>query len=196
MTGLKSISQNKRPLARMMMSTKQSLIHNETIWKSTYLRNFLSLDLVINCSINIETRESCCLKWSFSLTLCEIPWRFSSILPNVKTSLTLCKIPWQFPDLEKFYFSLTFPWWLWTLLECLEWTGYLYQWKWLVDNHNHSRGNYTAFKLLSLLYTILDLMHLPCTEYQSCRNQIHKLSDFQPFKYTSTWHGTYFEWVE
>ena len=45
---------------------------------------------------------------SFSLTLCEIPWRFSSILPNVKISLTLCKIPWQFPDLEKFYFSLTF----------------------------------------------------------------------------------------
>ena len=98
----------------MMMSTKQSLIHNETIWKSTYLRNFLSLDLV-NWSINIETGESCCLKWSFSLTLCEIPWRFSSILPNVKTSLTLCKIPWQFPDLEKFYFSLTFPWRLWTL---------------------------------------------------------------------------------
>ena len=61
------------------------------------------------------TGESCCLKWSFSLTLCEIPWHFSSILPNVKISLTLCKIPWQFPDLEKFYFSLTFPWWLWTV---------------------------------------------------------------------------------
>ena len=103
-----------------MMSTKQSLIHNETIWKSTYLRNFLSLDLV-NWSINIETGESCCLKWSFSLTLCEIPWRFSSILPNVKTSLTLCKIPWQFPDLEKFYFSLTFPWRLWTLFHSHQW---------------------------------------------------------------------------
>ena len=65
----------------------------------------------------VETGESCCLKWSFSLTLCEIPWRFSSILLNVKISLTLCKIPWQFPDLEKFYFSLTFPWRLWTLID-------------------------------------------------------------------------------
>ena len=55
-------------------------------------------------------------KGSFFLTLCEIPWRFSSILPNAKISLTLCKIPWQFPDLEKFYFSLTFPWRLWTLI--------------------------------------------------------------------------------
>ena len=61
------------------------------------------------------TVESCCLKRSFSLTLCEIPWHFSSILSNVKISLTLYKIPWQFPDLEKFYFSLTFPWRLWTL---------------------------------------------------------------------------------
>ena len=79
-----------------------------------YLIKFLSLDLAI-WSIYLETGESCCLKWSFSLTLSEIPWRFSSILPNVKISLTLCKIPWQFPDLEKFYFSLTFPWRLWTL---------------------------------------------------------------------------------
>ena len=79
-----------------------------------YLIKFLSLDLA-NWSIYVETGESCCLKWSFSLTLSEIPWCFSSILPNVKISLTLCKIPWQFPDLEKFYFSLTFPWRLWTL---------------------------------------------------------------------------------
>ena len=79
-----------------------------------YLIKFLSLDLA-NWSIYVETGESCCLKWSFSLTLSEIPWRFSSILPNVKISLTLCKIPWQFPALEKFYFSLTFPWRLWTL---------------------------------------------------------------------------------
>ena len=62
----------------------------------------------------METGESCCL--SFSLTLCEIPWHFSSILQNVQISLTLCKFPWQFPDLEKFYFSLTFPWRLWTLM--------------------------------------------------------------------------------
>ena len=81
-----------------------------------YLIKFLSLDLA-NWSIYVETGESCCPKWSFSLTLSEIPWRFSSILPNVKISLTLCKIPWQFPDLEKFYFSLTFPWRLWTLFE-------------------------------------------------------------------------------
>ena len=79
-----------------------------------YLIKFLSLHLA-NWSIYVETEESCCPKWSFSLTLSEIPWRFSSILPNVKISLTLCKIPWQFPDLEKFYFSLTFPWRLWTL---------------------------------------------------------------------------------
>ena len=65
----------------------------------------------------METGEPCCLKWWFSLTLYEIPWHFSSILPNVKISLTLCKIPWQFPDLENFYFSLTFPWRLWTLNE-------------------------------------------------------------------------------
>ena len=99
----------------MMMLTKQSKVHNETIWKSPYLRKFLSLDLA-NWLINMETGESCCLKWSFSLTLCEIPSRFSSILPNVKISLTLRKIPWQFPDLEKFYFSLTFSWRLWTLM--------------------------------------------------------------------------------
>ena len=68
----------------------------------------------------METWEECCPKWSFSLTLSEIPWRFSSILPNVKISLTHCKIPWQFPDLEKFYFSLTFPWRLWTLLTAPE----------------------------------------------------------------------------
>ena len=68
----------------------------------------------------METGESRCLKWSFSLTLSEIPWRFSSILPNVKISLTLCKIPWQFPDLDKFYFSLTFPWRLWTLQSKLD----------------------------------------------------------------------------
>ena len=98
----------------MMMLTKQSKVHNETIWKSPYLRKFLSLDLA-NWLIYMETGESCCLRWSFSLTLCEIPWRFSSILTNVKISLTLCKIPWQFPDFEKFYFSLTFPWRLWTL---------------------------------------------------------------------------------
>ena len=79
-----------------------------------YLIKFLSLDLA-NWSIYVETEESCCPKWSFSLTLSEIPWRFSSILPNVKISLRLCKIPWQFPDLEKFYFFLTFPWQLWTL---------------------------------------------------------------------------------
>ena len=78
------------------------------------IEKILSLDLA-NWSIYVETGESCCLKWSFSLTLCEIPWRFSLILPNVKISLTLCKIPWQFPDLENFYFSLTFPWQLWTL---------------------------------------------------------------------------------
>ena len=98
----------------MMMSTKQSEVHNETICINTYLRKFLSLDLA-NWSIYMETGESCSLKWSFSLTLCEIQWRFSSILPNVKISLTLCKIPWQFPDLRKFYCSLTFPWQLWTL---------------------------------------------------------------------------------
>ena len=99
----------------MVMSTKQSKVHNETIWKSTDLRNFPSLDLA-NLSIYMETGESCCLKWSFSLTLCEIPWRLSSILPNVKISLTHCKIPWQFTDLEKFYFPLTFPCRLWTLI--------------------------------------------------------------------------------
>ena len=44
---------------------------------------------------------------------------------NVKISLTLCKIPWQFPDLEKFYFSLTFPWRLWTL-----------QYWWMEENEN------------------------------------------------------------
>ena len=110
----KDQSQNKRPLAKMMMLTKQSKVHNETIWKSPYLWKFLSHDLA-NWSIYMETGELCCLKWSYSLTLCEIPWRLSSILPNVKISLTLCKIPWQFPDLEKFYFSLTFPWRLWTL---------------------------------------------------------------------------------
>ena len=104
----------------MVMSTKQSKVYNETIWKSTDLRNFPSLDLA-NLSIYMETGESCCLKWSFSLTLCEIPWRLSSILPNVKISLTHCKIPWQFTDLEKFYFSLTFPWRLWTL-RCVQWT--------------------------------------------------------------------------
>ena len=112
---LKSISQNKRPMAKMMMSTKQSSVHNMTIWKRTYLRKLPCLDLA-NWSIYMETRESCCLKCSFSLTLCEIPWRSSSILPNAKISRTLCKVPWQFPDLEKFYFSLTFPWWLLTLM--------------------------------------------------------------------------------
>ena len=106
----------------MVMSTKQSKVHDETIWKSTDLRNFPSLDLA-NLSIYMETGESCCLKWSFSLTLCEIPWRLSSILPNVKISLTHCKIPWQFTDLEKFYFSLTFPWRLWTLQGCHKFHG-------------------------------------------------------------------------
>ena len=86
-----------------------------TIWKRTYLRKLPCLDLA-NWSIYMETRESCCLKCSFSLTLCEIPWRSSSILPNAKISRTLCKVPWQFPDLEKFYFSLTFPRWLLTLM--------------------------------------------------------------------------------
>ena len=86
----------------------KSIFEKVLIWEN------LCLDLA-NWSIYMVTGESCCLKWSFSLTLCEIPWHFSSILPNVKISLTLCKIPWQFPDLEKFYFSLTFPWRLWTL---------------------------------------------------------------------------------
>ena len=76
------------------------LFEKVLIWD---LRKFLCLDLT-NWSIYVETGESCCLKWSFSLTLCEIPWHFSSILPNVKISLTLCKIPWQFPYLEKFIF--------------------------------------------------------------------------------------------
>ena len=40
---------------------------------------------------------------------------------DVKISLTLCKIPWQFPDLEKFNFSLTFPWRLWTLPRAYAW---------------------------------------------------------------------------
>ena len=78
------------------------------------MRKFRSLDFA-NWSMYVETGESRRLKWSFSLTFCEIPWRFSSILPNVKIFLTVDKIPWQFPDLEKFYFSLTFPWRLWTL---------------------------------------------------------------------------------
>ena len=43
---LKSISQNKRPPSqKVMMSTKQSEVHNETIWKSTHLRKILSLNL-------------------------------------------------------------------------------------------------------------------------------------------------------
>ena len=104
---LKSISQNKRPLSDDDV--------NKTSPQWDYLIKFLSLDLAI-WSIYLKTGESCCLKWSFSLTLSEIPWRFSSIFPNVKISLTLCKIPWQFPDLEKFYFSLIFPWRLWTLI--------------------------------------------------------------------------------
>ena len=40
----------------MMMSTKQSSVHNETIWKSTDLRNFPSLDLA-NLSLYMETGE-------------------------------------------------------------------------------------------------------------------------------------------
>ena len=86
----------------------KSIFEKVLIWEN------LCLDLA-NWSIYMVTGESCCLKWSFSLTLCEIPWHFSSILPNVKISLTLCKNPRQFPDLEKFYFFLTFPWRLWTL---------------------------------------------------------------------------------
>ena len=42
---LKIISQNKRPLAKMMMLKKQSKVHNETIWKSPYLRKILSLHI-------------------------------------------------------------------------------------------------------------------------------------------------------
>ena len=103
---LKIISQNKQPLAKMMMLTKQSKVHNETIWKSPYLRKFVSLDLA-NWLIYMETGESCCLKWSLSLTLCEIPWRFSSIWPNVKISLTLCKIPWPWEILFLPDISLT-----------------------------------------------------------------------------------------
>ena len=38
------------------MSTKQSKVHNETIRKSTDLRNFLSLDLA-NWSIYMETGD-------------------------------------------------------------------------------------------------------------------------------------------
>ena len=34
------------------------------------------------------------------------PWH----LPLFRISLTFFKIPWQFPDLEKIFFSLTFPW--------------------------------------------------------------------------------------
>ena len=115
----------------MMILTKQCKVHNETIWKSPYLRKFLGLDLA-NWSIYMETGESCCLKWSFSLTLSEIPWRFSSILPNVKISLTLCKIPWQFPDLEKFHFSLTFPWRLWTLPLARKWPTWKWTWIWIL----------------------------------------------------------------
>ena len=92
----------------------KSIFEKVLIWEN------LCLDLA-NWSIYMVTGESCCLKWSFSLTLCEIPWHFSSILPNVKISLTLYKIPWQFPDLEKFYFSLTFPWRLWTLFHSHRW---------------------------------------------------------------------------
>ena len=74
-----------------------------------YLIKFLSLDLA-NWSIYVETGESCCPKWSFSLTLSEIPWRFSSILQMSKfpwhsakfpdNSLTLRNFisPWHFPD--------------------------------------------------------------------------------------------------
>ena len=61
------------------------------------IEKILSLDLA-NWSIYVETGESCCLKWSFSLTLCEIPWRFSLILPNVKISLTNFISHWLFPD--------------------------------------------------------------------------------------------------
>ena len=96
----------------MMMSTKQSLIHNETIWKSTYLRNFLSLNLV-NWSINIETGESCChvvlnshFPWHYVkfhdvfhqfCQMCKLPWHFVKFPDN---SLTLRNFisPWHFPD--------------------------------------------------------------------------------------------------
>ena len=130
----------------MMMLTKQSKVHNETIWKSPYLRKFLDL---ANWLVYMETGESCCLKWSYSLTLCEIPWRFSSILSNVKISLTLCKIPWQFPDLEKFYFSLTFPWRLWTLVMacCLTASSHYLVQCWLIINGilwPSSKNNFTG----------------------------------------------------
>ena len=84
----------------MVTSTKQSLV--------TYLRKFLSLDLG-NWSISMETGESCCLKWSFSFTLCEIPWRFSSILPNVKISWHFVKFPDNFLTLRKFISPWHFP---------------------------------------------------------------------------------------
>ena len=111
---------------------------------------------------------SCCLKWSFSLTLCEIPWRFSSILPNVKTSLTLCKIPWQFPDLEKFYFSLTFPWRLWTL------TGITLKywptlWKQSEGFDSCDRPNLTQIGFKSLIFQPICDLEILLMTYKSYR---------------------------
>ena len=147
----------------MTMLTKQSKVHtdNETIWKSPYLRKFLSLDLA-NWSIYMETGESCCLKWSFSLTLCEIPWRFSSILPNVKISLTLCKIPWQFPDLEKFHFSLTFPWRLWTLPDAKIWTCVT-----LTLTNCHENGTLHIVCSWIVFVPHMNIIHEMCNELQS-----------------------------
>ena len=38
-----------------------------------------------------------------------IPWLFTDFYKLLRFSLTFNKIPWHFPDLENFYFSLTFP---------------------------------------------------------------------------------------
>ena len=54
------------------------------MWKSTYLRKFLSLDLA-NWSIYMKTRELYCLK---TANIPDIMWNsmtfFLSILPNAK----------------------------------------------------------------------------------------------------------------